>query len=80
MDDLEELATLSKQRRVERGGQMHVHGCMPRGGHPSLYDEVEYVIDHEHMIIAEFICMLSDPYACSTNDIIFVTDTRVLSL
>ena len=77
VNDLDELEMLREQQRARRGGHNSVHGSsyvhVQRGDHPissiyflaySPYDEVEYVIDHEDMIVAEFTCMLSDEYMC----------------
>ena len=77
VNDLDELQMLREQQRAQRGGHNSFHRSpdvhVQRGGHPissiyflaySPYDEVEYVIDHEDMIVAEFICMLSDDYGC----------------
>ena len=46
----------------------------------SPYEEVEDVIDNKHdkhVVVAEFICMLSDEYGCSIDDIVILTDNHV---
>ena len=73
--------------RELQGEHQHVHAnVVERGGHliSTIYflahypqHEVEYVINHDCMIVAEFICMLSEKYACSTDDIVVITDMHV---
>ena len=43
----------------------------------SPYQEVEFVIEDEHVVIAEFTCNLACQHGCSSDDIVVLTDTHV---